>query len=115
MAEQPDWSKLVADLGNAMKESGYILGAQAAMGWMFRGDMDKARDALAKLPADQLRTGAELTDDEALGVGDELEVAAFLDEAVSFMMRPTTRSTATPPMMAGQNHRGFGFFGGGAG
>lgn len=50
-----------AALGDAAKKfsegtqhTGHILTAQGAMGWVYRGDLEKARQVLQKLPADKL-------------------------------------------------------------
>lgn len=37
-----------------MQHTGHILTAQGAMGWAYRGDLEKARQVLQKLPADKL-------------------------------------------------------------
>jgi len=37
-----------------MEHTGHILTAQGAMGWVYRGDLEKARTMLEKLPADKL-------------------------------------------------------------
>ena len=37
-----------------MKHAGNILTTQAAIGWVFKGDLAKAREVLAKLPPDKL-------------------------------------------------------------
>lgn len=63
MAEQPDWAenlkkavgRFAEDLGKAVEDAAPIFAAQGAMGWMMKGDMEQARSALAKLPADKLR------------------------------------------------------------
>lgn len=57
--EQPDWAKglhsAAAEFAKAMEQTGYILTAQGALGWMMRSDMEKARETLAGLPAEQLQ------------------------------------------------------------
>ena len=60
--ELPDWAHRLHDaleqagkeIGDAFAKASYILGAQAAMGWTFQGEFDKARDEIAKLPRDQI-------------------------------------------------------------
>jgi hypothetical protein len=37
-----------------MQHTGHILTSQSAMGWVYRGDLEKARAVLEKLPADKL-------------------------------------------------------------
>lgn len=41
------------EIGAALNKAGYILTAQAAMGWTFQGDFDKARAEIARLPREQ--------------------------------------------------------------
>ncbi|MFI6513591.1 hypothetical protein ACIBCT_38810 [Streptosporangium sp. NPDC050855] len=42
------------NLKDAATHATHTLVAQAAMGWMYRGDLEAARREVAKLPADQL-------------------------------------------------------------
>lgn len=59
--EMPDWAKQLQEaaenaareIGAAVEKSGHILTAQAAMGWAFQGEFDKARAEIAKLPREQ--------------------------------------------------------------
>jgi hypothetical protein len=59
--DMPDWAKQLqnameqaaSDLNDALTKSGHILTAQAAMGWAFQGEFDKARKEIAKLPPNQ--------------------------------------------------------------
>lgn len=57
--EQPEWLKALSDavgeFGKAMEKTGHILTAQGAMGWMVQGELEKAREALAGLPVEQLQ------------------------------------------------------------
>jgi hypothetical protein len=39
---------------DGMQHTGHIMTAQGAMGWVYRGDLEKARAVLEKLPADKL-------------------------------------------------------------
>ncbi|ANZ35217.1 hypothetical protein BBK82_03165 [Lentzea guizhouensis] len=41
-------------LQQGLENTGHILTAQGAMGWVYRGDLPKARQALGKLPVDKL-------------------------------------------------------------
>ncbi|WP_280505816.1 hypothetical protein [Nocardia farcinica] len=53
----PDLSGLSDALNNfqsAMTRLGQTATAQGAFGWMVRGDLEKAREALRKLPPDKL-------------------------------------------------------------
>lgn len=57
----PDWAKQLQEaaehaareIGAAVEKSGFILTAQAAMGWAFQGEFDKARAEIAKLPPER--------------------------------------------------------------
>lgn len=59
--DMPDWAKQLQDaveqagreLSDAFTKGGHILTAQAAMGWAFQGEFDKARTEIAKLPPNQ--------------------------------------------------------------
>lgn len=59
--DMPDWAKQLQhameqaanELNDALTKSGHILTAQAAMGWAFQGEFDKARQEIAKLPPNQ--------------------------------------------------------------
>lgn len=59
--DMPDWAKQLQnaaehaarEIGAAVEKSGFILTAQAAMGWAFQGEFDKARAEIAKLPREQ--------------------------------------------------------------
>lgn len=57
-ADQPQWAKdlqaAAAKMGEALTHTTHILAAQEAMAWMYRGDLEAARKAIAKLPADKL-------------------------------------------------------------
>jgi len=57
-ADQPQWAKdlraAAEKAAEALSHTGHVFTAQAAMGWMFRGDLEAARRAVAKLPADKL-------------------------------------------------------------
>jgi hypothetical protein len=44
-----------AQFGAQMEHIGHVLHAQGAMGWMYRGDLERARTALGNLPVDALR------------------------------------------------------------
>lgn len=56
--ELPDWIKklqeAVADVVPKLEHMGHVAKAQGAMGWIYRGDLEQARQALAGLPADKL-------------------------------------------------------------
>lgn len=81
MAEEtPDWAKQLQDalaqagkeLEGAFTKASHTLTAQAAMGWAFQGEFDKARTEIAKLPRQQVemlsmaaRYLAGLADEEA--------------------------------------------------
>lgn len=52
MTDEPprlSFADAMAKFKTSVEHAGHILGAQAAMGWMFRGDLAKARGALEKL------------------------------------------------------------------
>ena len=59
--DMPDWAKQLQDavehatreIGAVVEKSGHILTAQAAMGWAFQGEFDRARTEIAKLPREQ--------------------------------------------------------------
>lgn len=59
--DMPDWAKQLQnamehatrEIGAAVEKSGHILTAQAAMGWAFQGEFDKARAEMEKLPPNQ--------------------------------------------------------------
>ncbi|MEV4672710.1 hypothetical protein AB0K34_13730 [Actinomadura sp. NPDC049382] len=59
--DMPDWAKQLQEaaehaareIGAAVEKSGFILTAQAAMGWAFQGEFDKARAEIEKLPSNQ--------------------------------------------------------------
>lgn len=51
----PDFEAIAHQLGEALGQMTHILGAQAAMGWAYRGDLDQARGALAVMGPEQLR------------------------------------------------------------
>lgn len=57
--EQPEWlrnlSNALGQLPKALEKMGHIAAAQGAMGWMVQGEMEKAREALAGLPVEQLQ------------------------------------------------------------
>ncbi|GAA2990580.1 hypothetical protein GCM10017559_08270 [Streptosporangium longisporum] len=57
-ADEPQWEEdFRAALEHIKDTATYatrILVAQEAMGWMYRGDLEGARRAVAKLPPDQL-------------------------------------------------------------
>lgn len=42
-------------IGTAFSQAGNIFAAQGAMGWAFRGDVEKTRAALANMTPDQVR------------------------------------------------------------
>ncbi|WP_424533652.1 hypothetical protein ACOZ38_25285 [Sphaerisporangium viridialbum] len=51
--QQPDWAKMqeqlragFAEVGKALEQTGRIWVAQGSMGWAFRGDLEKLREAL---------------------------------------------------------------------
>ena len=84
--DMPDWAKQLQDaveqagreLSDAFTKSGHILTAQAAMGWAFQGEFDKARKEIAKLPAEQAgilsmaaRWLADCADQSAKGWADQ--------------------------------------------
>jgi hypothetical protein len=58
-AEQPEWArnlqKAAAEAQKGFEHAGRILGAQAAMGWAYRGDLHATRTALAAMTPEQLR------------------------------------------------------------
>jgi hypothetical protein len=55
----PEWArnleKAVAEMGKGFARVGYVLAAQGAMGWAYRGDLDQARNALKSMSPDQLQ------------------------------------------------------------
>lgn len=51
MNDIPDWG----DLGRRFRSLGSVLSAQAALGWMMQGELEKARSSLDAIPADDLR------------------------------------------------------------
>ena len=57
--QTPDWVKQIQEaaavLGTALEKISYVALAQAAMGWLFQGNLDAAQRELEKLPADQLQ------------------------------------------------------------
>ncbi|WP_031165985.1 hypothetical protein [Streptosporangium roseum] len=57
-ADQPQWARdlqaAAAKAGEALGHVSHVLTAQEAMGWMYRGDLNAARHAIAKLPDDKL-------------------------------------------------------------
>lgn len=73
--DQPDWVKGIqnaaAELAKAMEQTGYILTAQGAMGWLYRGDLEKARETLANLPAEQLQA-VSVTASALASLADEI-------------------------------------------
>jgi hypothetical protein len=54
-----DWKmeleRVFHEFVDALEKAGHVASAQAAMGWMFQGDLQKARDVLSDLPMEQLR------------------------------------------------------------
>ncbi|MEV0306517.1 hypothetical protein [Nonomuraea fuscirosea] len=59
MTEEPEWARalnrVAADLTKGLTHAGNILGAQAAMGWAFRGDLVNTRSALVGMSPAQLQ------------------------------------------------------------
>lgn len=63
MSEQPqfgspDWTAFnenLARLHDTIRHANGILAGQAALGWAYRGDLERAGGALAKMDPDQLR------------------------------------------------------------
>lgn len=57
-ADEPQWAKdlraAATKAGEAITHANYILITQEAMAWMYRGDLNAARQAVAKLPDDKL-------------------------------------------------------------
>lgn len=53
--QQPDYGEFGQRLAAQLAHVRHVLVAQAAMGWMVRGDLTRARRELAKLPAEALR------------------------------------------------------------
>lgn len=58
-SDEPDW---VRDFRTGMQgfvdqltHASHIAAAQAAMGWLYRSDLNRARDTLTKLPTDALQ------------------------------------------------------------
>ncbi|WP_280410557.1 hypothetical protein [Nocardia asiatica] len=52
-----DWEQVAANLrqaGEGFARAGQTWTVQGAMGWMFRGDIDRARDALRRIPRERL-------------------------------------------------------------
>ena len=76
----PAWAKQLQDvveqagreIGDALAKSGHILTAQAAMGWAFQGEFDKAQAEVAKLPQSQ----AEILSMAARWLADSADQAA---------------------------------------
>lgn len=54
MTEPNPLSDALAKAVAGMKHAGDILTTQAAIAWVYKGDLVKAREVLAKLPADKL-------------------------------------------------------------
>ncbi|MGC5012550.1 hypothetical protein ACLQ2R_17440 [Streptosporangium sp. DT93] len=56
--DEPQWAKdlraAAENLSAAAIHATHILVAQEAMAWMYRGDLEAAQRAVAKLPPDQL-------------------------------------------------------------
>lgn len=78
--ETPEWAKDLQraleqagrEIGDAFARAGFIMTAQAAMGWTFQGEFDNARAEIAKLPRAQIellsmaaRALADIADEEA--------------------------------------------------
>ena len=78
--EMPDWAKQLQDaleqagreFSDVFNRAGHILIAQAAMGWAFQGEFDKAHAELAKLPREQ----AEILSMAARWLADSADQAA---------------------------------------
>ncbi|MFD1546990.1 hypothetical protein [Nonomuraea guangzhouensis] len=58
-ADHPNWASEfnegLARLYGTMRHANGILVGQAALGWAYRGDLERAGDSLAKMDPDQLR------------------------------------------------------------
>lgn len=56
MSDDPieEFKNTVDKVGKALQQAGHVLAAQAAMGWVMRGDLDAARNALRGLPPETL-------------------------------------------------------------
>lgn len=78
--DNPEWAKDLQraleqagrEIGDAFARAGFILIAQAAMGWTFQGEFDNARAEIAKLPREQkellsmaARALADIADEQA--------------------------------------------------
>ena len=56
-SDKPDVAAAWKNVQNflaAVRDSGHILVAQGAFGWLVRGDLDRARRELGKLPVEKL-------------------------------------------------------------
>jgi len=77
MSDDPieGFKNTVDKVGKAFQQAGHVLTAQAAMGWVMRGDLDAARNTLRGLPPEMLHevsaAAAALTSlaDEVLAAG----------------------------------------------
>ncbi len=78
--EQPEWlanlNKGMADFAASATQFNCTMIAQAAMGWLYRGDIALAKTTLEQMPADRLlevsaaaTALAELADERAREVG----------------------------------------------
>lgn len=78
--DTPEWARDLQhaleqagrEISDALTRAGFIMTAQAAMGWTFQGEFDKARSEIAKLPREQIellsmaaRALADVADEEA--------------------------------------------------
>lgn len=74
---QPDWVKAIQDAAEefvlGMTQFNCIVFAQVAMGWMYRGDIEQAREAIRQMPTDRL---LELSTAAAALAGLADEIAA---------------------------------------
>ncbi|MCO6011437.1 hypothetical protein NE236_41460 [Actinoallomurus purpureus] len=48
---EPEWLR---EMREAMENATQVMIVQAAMGWMFRGDLEQARAVLTTLPTDKM-------------------------------------------------------------
>lgn len=56
MSADDDWQRAAfAKIGNLLAQAQNVLIAQGAMGWAYRGDLGRLREALAKADAETLR------------------------------------------------------------
>ncbi|MFI6509179.1 hypothetical protein ACIBCT_16355 [Streptosporangium sp. NPDC050855] len=60
-SRQPDWEKIsrqfeegMAQFAKASAQAGHVLAVQGAMGWAYRGDLEKTREVLAEMSPEQV-------------------------------------------------------------